>query len=106
MNTYEGLKFVNVQTGSADVERVLKGIKEQEGQETKDESKTTSLPEDDITSFSLWIKNELQPYVDKVVVSNKAMLGPALVISPISSAMRQMAFMKSLLDQQAKVIIL
>jgi len=44
----------------------------------------------------------LQPYVDKVVVSNKSLLGPALVISPISSAMRQMAFMKSLMEEQVK----
>jgi hypothetical protein len=48
----------------------------------------------------------LQPYVDKVVVSNKSLLGPALVISPISSAMRQMAFMKSLMEEQVKVILL
>lgn len=37
-----------------------------------------------------------------MVVSNKSILGPALVISPISSAMRQMAFMKSLMEEQAK----
>jgi hypothetical protein len=30
MDTYEGLKFANVETASKDVERVLKGIKEQE----------------------------------------------------------------------------
>lgn len=30
-------------------------------------------------------------------------MGPALVISPISSAMRQMAFMKTLIEEQAKV---
>lgn len=63
------------------------------------------MPEDDITSFSLWIKNELQPYVEKVVVSTKPMLGPALVISPISSAMRQMAFMRSIMEEQAKVFL-
>lgn len=61
------------------------------------------MPEEDITSFSLWVKSELQPYVDKVVVSNKSLMGPALVISPISSAMRQMAFMKSLMEEQAQV---
>lgn len=37
MDTYEGLKFVNVETGSADVERVLKGVKEQEGKEEEKE---------------------------------------------------------------------
>jgi hypothetical protein len=39
------------------------------------------------------------------VVSNKSLMGPALVISPISSAMRQMAFMKSLMEEQVKVNI-
>jgi hypothetical protein len=56
-----------------------------------------NIPEDDVTSFSLWIKNELQPYVEKVVVSTRDLMGPALVISPISSAMRQMAFMRSIM---------
>lgn len=64
------------------------------------------MPEEDVTSFSLWVKNELQPYVDKVVVSTKPLMGPALVISPISSAMRQMAFMKSLIEEQAKVLLM
>ena len=63
------------------------------------------MPEDDLTSFSLWIKNELQPFVDKVVVSNRALLGPALVVSKTSSAMRQMEFMRSMMEEQAKVII-
>ena len=83
----------------------MKGIKEQDPEKKEENKPTSSLPEDDITSFSLWIKNELQPYVDKVVVSNKSLLGPALVISPISSAMRQMAFMKSLMEEQVKVTL-
>ena len=29
MDTYEGLKFANVETSTADVERVLKGVKEE-----------------------------------------------------------------------------
>ena len=37
MDTYEGLKFANVETASADVDRVLKGVKEQDGdKEAKD----------------------------------------------------------------------
>jgi hypothetical protein len=60
------------------------------------------VPADDLTSFSLWIKNELQPFVSKVVVSSKELLGPALVISPITSGMRQMAFMRTLMEEQAK----
>ena len=69
-------------------------------EEVKHES---TIPEDDLTSFSLWIKNELQPHVDKVVVSNKSLYGPALVISPISSSMRQMSFMKAMMEENAQV---
>jgi HSP90 family molecular chaperone len=103
MDTYEGLKFANVETSGADVERVLKGLKEQDGEKKEEEKHDLTVPADDITSFSLWIKNELQPYVDKVVVSSKPMMGPALVISPISSGMRQMAFMRQMMEEQAKV---
>lgn len=79
-------------------------MKEQDKDGKKEEEKKEgpAVPENDLTSFSLWIKNELQPYVDKVVVSSKEMMGPALVISPISSGMRQMAFMKSMMEEQAK----
>lgn len=103
MDTFEGLKFVNVETGTADVDRVLKGVKEVEGDKDEESSSNVTVPEDDITSFSLWIKNELQPFVEKVAISNKSLLGPALVISPISSAMRQMAFMKTMIEEQSKV---
>lgn len=96
MGTYEGLKFANVETESEAVDRALKGVKEEKGE--KDEKKDeTGVPEDDLTSFSLWIKNELQPYVEKVVVSNRALLGPALVVSKTSSAMRQMEFMRAMM---------
>lgn len=64
------------------------------------------IPEEELTPFSLWIKNELQPFVDKVNISSKAMLGPALVVSPISSSMRQMAFMRELMEEKTKVNIL
>jgi HSP90 family molecular chaperone len=103
METYEGLKFANVENATADMERVLKGVKEQDKEAGKEEKEQGAVvPADDITAFSLWIKNELQPYVTKVVVSTKDLLGPALVISPITSGMRQMAFMRNLMEEQAK----
>lgn len=55
MGTYEGLKFANVETSSADIERVLKGVQEQDKKE--DEKHESTVSEDDITSYSLWIKN-------------------------------------------------
>jgi uncharacterized protein YifN (PemK superfamily) len=49
------------------------------------------------------LKNELQPFVDKVVVSKKKIQGPAMVISPLSSSMRQMAFMRKMMEENLKV---
>jgi len=40
-----------------------------------------------------------------VVVSNRALLGPALVVSKTSSAMRQMEFMRAMMEEQTKVHI-
>ena len=57
MDTYQGLKFVNVETSPNDVERVLKGVKEHEGKEDEESSDVQKVPEEDLTSFSLWIKN-------------------------------------------------
>jgi virulence-associated protein VagC len=41
--------------------------------------------------------------VDRVNVSKKAIKGPALVISPISSSMRQMSFMRQMMEERSKV---
>lgn len=38
-----------------------------------------SLPEDDITSFSLWLKNELAGYVGKVTISKRLKGTPAIL---------------------------
>jgi hypothetical protein len=50
------------------------------------------------------MKNELQPFVDKVNVSKKSIKGPGLVISPISSSTRQMEFFKRMMEEKDKVI--
>lgn len=62
MGTYEGLKFSNVETDTEDVERALKGVKEND-KDKEDEKHENTLPEDDVSTFSSWVKNELQPYV-------------------------------------------
>lgn len=100
LDTFEGLKFANVETDTEDVERTLKGL----GEDSKAESKgSTKVKEEELTPFSLWIKQELQPFVDKVNVSKKAIKGPAMVISPISSSMRQMSFMKKMMEERSSV---
>jgi HSP90 family molecular chaperone len=105
IDTYEGLKFSNIETDHDDVERAIKGA-EEANPEKKEEDLTEGIKEEDITGFSLWIKNELQPFVDKVVVSKKKISGPALVISPLSASMRQMAIMRKMMEDNAKVFLL
>jgi hypothetical protein len=63
-----------------------------------DESK--GIKSEDLTTFPMWIKNELQPLVSKVVVSRKNISGPGLVISPFSASMRQMQIMKEIMDKK------
>ncbi len=105
IDTYEGLKFSNIETDHEDVERAIKGV-EEANPEKKEEETAEGVKEEDITGFSLWIKNELQPFVDKVVVSKKKISGPALVISPMSASMRQMAIMRKMMEDNMKVICL
>lgn len=94
LDTFEGLKFANVETDTEDVERTLKGL----GDEAKQEVKGTErIRDEELTPFSLWIKQELQPFVDKVNVSKKSIKGPAMLISPISSSMRQMSIMRQMM---------
>ena len=82
-----------METNTEDVERNLKGVGEPETENKGDQR----IPEEEITPFSLWIKQELQPFVDKVNVCKKRIKGPAMIISPISSSTRQMLFMKQIM---------
>jgi hypothetical protein len=61
-----------------------------------DESK--GIKSEDLTTFPIWIKSELQPFVAKVVVSKKNISSPGLVISPISTSMRQMKAMMKIAE--------
>lgn len=51
LDTFEGLKFANIETDIEDVERILKGLGED-----KVEQKGERIPEEELTPFSLWIK--------------------------------------------------
>ena len=48
------------------------------------------IPEDDVTNFCLWLKNELQPIVAKVTLSKRLKDTPAIVVGEMSSSMRMM----------------
>jgi len=60
MNQYKGLKFVNIES---DFEEISK---DQKDDTKKDVAKENVIPEEEITPFCMWIKNELQPIVSKV----------------------------------------
>jgi molecular chaperone HtpG/TNF receptor-associated protein 1 len=66
-----------------------------------DESSTqvTKLPDEEITPYTLWIKNELEPYVSRVILSKRLTDTPILITSQVSATMKAMMAMM----QQEKV---
>lgn len=69
-------------------------------QEDDDPKKYSRIPEDDITPFCLWLKNELQPIVSKVSISKRLKDAPAIIVGQMSSSMRMMMQM---MDQNAQM---
>jgi TNF receptor-associated protein 1 len=81
---YKNFKFLNIENESDDFLDKYK-------QDTS--SSINKIPEDDITAFSLWMKNELEPFVTKVSLSKRLKDTPLLVTSNISSHMKTMMAM-------------
>lgn len=52
------------------------------------ENEENRIAKDDIPAFSLWLKKELEPIVNKVQVSNRLKESPALIQGQMSSGMR------------------
>ena len=53
----------------------------------------SGLPEEDVTTFSLWLKNELQQHVGKVAISRRLKDQPAVLFGQVSSSMRMVMAM-------------
>ena len=49
-----------------------------------------SVPEEDVTAYSLWLKQELAPYVGRVTISRRLKIAPAVLFGEVSSTMRMM----------------
>ncbi len=49
-----------------------------------------SLPDEDVTPFTLWLKNEMSSTVSKVTVSKRIKRVPAVLYGQISASMRMM----------------
>ena len=54
---------------------------EQKSEERKEATSAFGIPEEEVMPFCLWIKNELQPVVNKVSISKRLTSSPAVVSS-------------------------
>jgi HSP90 family molecular chaperone len=63
---YKGHKFVNVETSYDEISKDL-GVQDSKPADAS----IKSLPEEDVTTFSLWLKNELKSNVGKVSISKR-----------------------------------
>lgn len=81
---YKNKKFSNIETS---YEEIAKDLGKNEND---DISSYSRIPEEDVTTFSLWLKNELQPTVSKVSISRRLKDTPAILVGQMSSSMRMM----------------
>jgi len=84
MGEYKGKKFVSIESAYEEIQKDLGSKGEQ------DSASRSRIPEDDITGFCLWLKNELSDSIGKVSISKRLTNTPALVSGQMSSSMRIM----------------
>lgn len=81
---YKGKRFVNIESS---YEEIAKDI----GKGHEDEvASRARIPEEDVTPFCLWIKNELTNVIGKVQISKRLKETPAILTGQMSSSMRLM----------------
>ena len=81
---YRGKKFVNVESNFDEIQKDLGNKSEVESLER------SRIPEEDITGFCLWLKEELKGQIGKVTISKRLKDTPAIVTGQMSSSMRVM----------------
>jgi TNF receptor-associated protein 1 len=81
---FKNFKFLNIENESDDF--IDKFRQEQS-------SSVSKIPDEDISAYTLWIKNELEPFVTKVSVSKRLKDTPLLITSNISAHMKTMMAM-------------
>jgi len=86
INEYNNFKFLNIENETDDF---LTNFKTESG------SVVSKIPDDDITPYTLWIKNELEPFVTKVSISKRLKDSPILITSAISTHMKTFMAMMS-----------
>jgi TNF receptor-associated protein 1 len=87
LQQYKNYKFINIENESDEFLNKYR-------QETS--SSVNKISDDDVTPFTLWIKNELEPYVSKVTISRRLKDSPMLVTSQVSSQMKMIMSMMNM----------
>jgi len=81
---YKGKKFTSIESNFDEIQKDL-------GKQTEiDSLERSRIPENDITPFCLWLKEELKENVGKVTISKRLKDTPAIVSANMSSSMRLM----------------
>lgn len=88
IGTYKGYTFINIETGYDEMSKDL-GDK---ANKVEDLNKP-KLPEEDVTNFCLWLKEQHTPYVGKVTLSRRLTDVPMVLFGQVSASMRIMAQM-------------
>lgn len=86
INEYNNFKFLNIENETDDY---LTNFKSEGG------SVVSRIPDDDVVAYTLWIKNELEPYVTKVSISKRLKDSPILITSAVSTHMKTFMAMMS-----------
>lgn len=73
MGEYKGKKFLNIESA---YEEIQKDIGNDYSDSIQDKSR---IPEEDITGFCLWLKDELKDHVGKVTISKRLKNTPCIV---------------------------
>lgn len=77
VNEFKGFGFVNIESSFEEVSKDLGDKLSKNQPETSPD--TPSIPEEDISNFSLWLKSQTAPYVSKVTISRRITDVPAVM---------------------------
>lgn len=84
---FKGYKLINIETSYEEISKDLGNV---------EVDNSNGIPEEDISSFCLWLKNELGGGVTKVSLSKRLRGSPAIITGAVSSSMRAVF---SMMDQ-------
>jgi len=84
---YKQFTFTNIETSYEEISKDIPA------NTIQSDPNAVTIPEDDITGFTLWLKQELAPYVNKVAISKRLKGVPAVLFGEMSSTMRMMMTM-------------